>query len=200
MPSDLSNTWVLYDHERSDKDTYENCTRKIGSFSTVEGFWSIFNNYPLVSEIFNDGISKPVLGQREISALSLFKENIKPIWEDPMNSTGGEFVKRRFNKKNPMEEAMIDWENLVLSCIGENLDDSITGVRIIDSSVPNIYKKKSFKTLYRIEIWFSDLSKKDSIEKTLNDILNMDHPLNFKLHSFSNEVELGDVEAERSEA
>lgn len=180
----LENKWTIYDHEKSDKDTYEKSTRELASFSTVEDFWRIFNHYPLVSDIFNNGVEKPTIGSKEITSISLFKNDIKPKWEDPSNRLGGEFSKRRFNKKNPLEEIEQDWENLVLACVGENLNESITGIRIVDSSVPNIYKKKSYKLLYRIEVWFSDISKKNEIEESLRTILNISENdiLYFKEH------------------
>ena len=45
------------------------------------------------------------------------------------------------------------WETLVLSVIGETLDDgdNITGIRVIDKS--NAYKKQ---VNHRVEIWFRD--------------------------------------------
>lgn len=186
----LENKWTLYDHEKSDKDTYEKSTREVGSFSDVEYFWRFFNNYPLVSDIFNNGIDKPIIGSREISSISLFKYGIKPKWEDSRNKLGAEFSKRRFNKKNPLEEVEQDWENLVFAIIGENIDDSITGIRIVDSSVPNIYKKKTYKLLFRIEIWFSDILKKDKIEESMRTLLNVDKNdiIYYKEHNVDKEI------------
>jgi len=57
----LKNTWILYDHTKSDSDTYEASTRKICEFNNVINFWQIFNNYPMPSKLFNDGINRPIM-------------------------------------------------------------------------------------------------------------------------------------------
>lgn len=190
MQMNLENRWTVYDHEKSDKDTYEKSIRELTSFSNVEDFWRFFNNYPRITDIFNNGNEKPTIGSKEISSISLFKNDIRPRWEDPNNKLGAEFSKRRFNRKNPLEELEIDWENLVLACVGENIDESITGIRIVDSSVPNIYKKKSFKLLFKIEIWFSDISKKTKVEECIRNILNIDQCENlyYKEHNKPDEL------------
>lgn len=50
------------------------------------------------------------------------------------------------------------WETIVLSLIGETLDDedNITGARVIDKSNP--YKKQ---VTHRVEIWFRDWSNEE---------------------------------------
>jgi hypothetical protein len=173
----LENCWTVYDHEKSDKDTYEKSTRMIGEFGDVVKFWQVINYYPSPGEIFNNGSFKPGIKGREISSVSIFKKGILPKWEDPQNMYGGEISKRRFNKKNPMEELEEDWYNLLMACVGETMDPSVTGIRIVDSSMQTIDKKskvsKNYKLLFRIELWFSDKSKKNIIEKQFRTLLQM---------------------------
>lgn len=57
----------------------------------------------------------------------LFKEGIKPLWEDPLNERGGYFtIKIEKNKSDKV------WENAVLACITPTRETAacINGVRV----------------------------------------------------------------------
>ncbi len=71
-----------------------------------------------------------------------------PIWEDPANLKGSEYACR---KTMAIEQLDLCWENLVLSLIGETLDDGdeICGIRLVDKSII----KRSPKALYKFELW-----------------------------------------------
>ena len=97
----LKTSWDLYDHEKKENHDYDEGKRFIGSFSDIEGFWSIFNNLPKPSNLFyqkdngkpyfviEDGPDGNPLKTREIASMSLFRKDIKPEWEDPHNKNGG---------------------------------------------------------------------------------------------------------------
>ena len=175
----LKHTWVVYDHMKSDSETYDSSTRKISEFDNVTKFWQIFNNYPLPSKIFNNGALRPLLNLKEITSISVFKKGILPKWEDPMNKKGAEMSKRKFNKKKPLDEIDTNWIDLLMHCIGSNIDSSVTGVRVVDSSSMKKNENSEtfeFKLLYRVEVWFDDISKKSIIEEQFKNILNIDDP------------------------
>lgn len=184
----LKNTWVFYDHTKSDSETYESNTRKLCEISDIVKFWQVFNNYPLPSKLFNNGVHRPLMNSREISSLSVFKKGIVPKWEDPVNKFGAEISKRKFNRKNQLEEVDRDWINLLMMCIGSSIDNGITGIRVVDSSS---YKKNEhtgvsdFKLLYRIELWFDNCSNKTVMEDHFKTILNIDDArlIHYKEHN-----------------
>jgi len=177
----LKYTWVLYDHTKSDSDTYEASTRKICEFNSVVKFWQIFNNYPKPSLLFNNGNYRPTIKisgeNKEISSISVFKKGIFPKWEDKININGAEVSKRKFNKKDPLDELDQNWFDILIACIGGMVDLGITGIRVVDSSA---HKKNEFngnvdfKLLYRIELWFDNVSKRHLIEEQFKNILNID--------------------------
>lgn len=68
---------------------------KLCEVATVEDFWRAFNNIPKPSQIFFDGRSRKRFKDRSVESFSLFKKNIKPEWEDPMNRTGAEWFCRK---------------------------------------------------------------------------------------------------------
>jgi translation initiation factor 4E len=163
----LGDTWVLWEHQKNNKLNYEQNTKELGSFNTIQDFWRYYNNYPYPSVIFSNGTSKPIVSNpdREIASISLFKKGVCPKWEDPKNSNGGEVAIRKFQNVKELDEM---WELLSMLCIGEQFDlsDDITGIRVVDSSI-------SKKALYRIELWFSDKANKDVIENSFKKLLKL---------------------------
>ncbi len=174
----LKDTWIMYDHAKSDSQMYEASRRIVSEFNTVVHFWQILNNYPSPSKLFNNGIYRPVMKckdqTREISSLSVFKKGILPKWEDPKNKYGAEFSKRKFNKKEPLKELDANWIDILVACVGCIMDNSVTGVRVVDSSAPKKNEHtglSEFKVLYRIELWFENIAKKQVIEEQFKNIL-----------------------------
>lgn len=180
----LNDTWIIYDHEKSDNQNYEKSTRKIGEFNTINGFWSFFNNIPKPSDLFYQrDTGKPFYNynneDREVASISMFRDGVLPEWEDPRNKHGGEIILRKFFRKGvaPVEYLDFLWETLAMGCVGEQFinSDNITGIRVVDSSMVN-----DDKPLYRIELWFSNLDFKDSLEKDFKKILAL--PMSDKIH------------------
>lgn len=86
----------------SGQDTFESSLRQIASFQTAEHFWRIYDHLARA----------PQLSQS--TDVHLFREGIKPTWEDPSNKLGGKFVVRLSKGL-----AARFWEELLLGIIGE---------------------------------------------------------------------------------
>lgn len=84
---------------------YEEGVKKICGFQTAEQFWRVY-----------DHIIRPSEHKTTID-YHLFKNGIKPTWEDPMNKDGGKWMVRL--KKGLSAHY---WETLVLAIIGEQFD------------------------------------------------------------------------------
>jgi len=68
----------------------------------VEMFWRYFNN-----------MTKPT--QVRVNAnYHLFKDSIKPMWEDPANAKGGKWVITMKHDRNNMDFLDVLWQNLVI--------------------------------------------------------------------------------------
>jgi len=126
--------------------SYEDCKTKLCEIATVEDFWSAFNSLPKPSQIFFDGKMRKRFSDRAVESFSIFKKNIKPEWEDPMNAKGAELVCRKAFPPQQLDDL---WTNLVLGIIGETLDpaDEICGVRVVDKSVNS-------RVQQRFELWY----------------------------------------------
>ena len=176
----LNDTWVLWEHQKNNDNNYDQNTKELGSFDTLQDFWRYYNNYPVPSAIFSDGVNKPLIQDpdREVASISLFKKGILPKWEDPKNNEGGEIAIRKFKNIQELDEL---WENISMLCVGSQIynPELVTGIRVVDSSIPNK------KALYRVELWFSDKNKKDEIENSFKSLLNLGPfvQIHYKEHS-----------------
>ncbi|CAG8807215.1 24577_t:CDS:2, partial [Racocetra persica] len=88
--------------------SYEENLQTIGTFDTVEAFCRYFN-----------WVKKP--SQLELNTnFHIFKDKIKPMWEDPANANGGKWV---ISMRNP---PLLDrcWTWLVCALVGEELDEN----------------------------------------------------------------------------
>eukprot|EP01123_Difflugia_compressa_P012101 TRINITY_DN505_c0_g1_i3.p1 TRINITY_DN505_c0_g1~~TRINITY_DN505_c0_g1_i3.p1 ORF type:complete len:217 (-),score=41.31 TRINITY_DN505_c0_g1_i3:41-691(-) len=104
-PLQYSWSW-WYDNGDTKTASYGSNLKKIYTFSTVEDFWCLWNNIKSASELS--------LG----SNYHVFKEGIRPLWEDPANSAGGRWI---IQLKNPQLNQL--WMYTVLACIGNVFED-----------------------------------------------------------------------------
>ena len=110
----------------------------------------------------------------------MFKDGIKPQWEDEANAKGSEFriEIKLFNNNDSVQQI---WHKIVSDLVlghAPHIKDGIAGVRI------NM-RQKSFQFVnYRLEVWMMIEDEKDKIiqdikkyleENILNDILRDQH-------------------------
>jgi translation initiation factor 4E len=201
-PIPLKHSWVLWEQLQQSASqaqpevaltgnasaqtaSYTDLTTRVVTIGDVQTFWRYFVNLPQPSHIL--GESKKIVRQdtengptNTLAALMLFKDGIRPEWEDPVNSKGGHFqfnlqLERSRNTKetmlgSAMKEAASNsswltqtdeyWNNIVLGLIGGSLDpeDFVTGVRLVDKIKPP--PKQGGKPVghIRVEVWFRDIS------------------------------------------
>nr|AMA65227.1 eIF4E-1a [Amphidinium carterae] len=154
----LRYNWSIWEQimQSSDKANaqYSDATHKVASFSTVQEFWKLWNHMPQPSELLEQKrmVREQPDGLHVIDAIMIFRENIRPEWEDKWNATGGHF---QFQLKPTVGGGQVDeyWNNLVLGMIGATIEPAgmITGVRLVDKlSGPRA------ANVIRIEVWFSN--------------------------------------------
>ena len=104
--------WYVNYHSTK-KEEYDKSVKLLCSFSDVKDFWRYFIYLKKPSAIPHGG------------QLSLFKENIKPIWEDKENVGGGRFL-LTVNTRT----ADCIWDELVYLTISTHNDffDQINGI------------------------------------------------------------------------
>jgi translation initiation factor 4E len=99
----LRNTWNLFYRPPANKfSDYEKSTLKLASISSVESFWAIYSH-----------LKSPSL-LPTVSDYHIFKDGIRPVWEDEANKRGGKWIVR-------LKKGVADryWEDLLLAIIGD---------------------------------------------------------------------------------
>jgi translation initiation factor 4E len=99
----LKSTWTLFYRPPTNKySDYEKSTIKLASISSVESFWTIYSH-----------LKRPSL-LPSVSDYHIFKEGIRPVWEDEANKRGGKWIIR-------LKKGVADryWEDLLLAIVGD---------------------------------------------------------------------------------
>jgi len=193
-PMPLKYTWCVWEQEQMDetKTKYRDSTRKVAKFSTVQEFWKLWHNVPQPSELLDGKVMVREIEGEEgktetsvIGALMIFREGIKPEWEDKHNARGGHCqyamkpgVPDAEGKLKPgcYPPGQIDefWNNVVLGVIGGTIEPNhaITGIRLVDKL--NVGQKQG--PMLRLEVWFTDYSdsaKMTQLRRSLETSLRM---------------------------
>jgi len=162
----LKCTWAIWEQILPSADAktsrYSDATHKIASFSTAQEFWRYWNHLPQPSELLRQKrmVREEEDGLVQVDALMIFRDGVRPEWEDEMNAKGGHI---EYLLKPSLGGGQIDeyWNNLVLGLIGSAIDPAgmITGVRLVDKlSGPRGTNK------IRLEVWFSKGDDDSSID------------------------------------
>merc|ERR1712125_195339 len=99
-------------------------------------------------------------GANVIDAIMIFRESIKPEWEDETNAKGGHF---QIQLKPNVGGGQIDeyWNNLVLGMVGATIEPAsmITGVRLVDK----LSGPRSANVI-RLEVWFTNYDDNAAVQ------------------------------------
>jgi translation initiation factor 4E len=122
----LDSKWTIW-YERKSEERRPKCLNKVdylkelkkgGTFQTIPAFWSTWNEVQQICSV-------PIEGGVNYH---LFKDNIKPVWEDPKNIKGGKwsFV---LPSATSHQELMKQWMSLMLTILINELgvDSGING-------------------------------------------------------------------------
>lgn len=135
--------WTLYYHIDSQSDNYVSSYKKATSFDTCEGWARVFNNVPDAGVLTSSNCEIHCENQKVI-AYSIFKDDIKPLWEDKRNESGCEWGCRQELNTDYVTEV---WRHLVASMVCGELD--ILGARVVN-------KNTVTRNITKIEVWLGE--------------------------------------------
>ncbi|KAK0096731.1 hypothetical protein PV326_004591 [Microctonus aethiopoides] len=138
----LQHTWTLWYYEPDKSKSWEKSQRIITSFDTAEDFWSLYNHIKLASEL------------RQGCDYSMFKNGIRPMWEDEANKRGGRWL-MQLDKRQRACDLDHFWLEILLCMIGEAFNehsDDICG------AVVNVRTKGD-----KLGVWTADCTKTNSV-------------------------------------
>lgn len=104
----LRNSWTFSVFRKSPgarAEPYEKQMKVLATASTVEQFWGVYTRLVPVSQV------------RDSVDIHMFKDGIRPMWEDEANRDGGKWIIRL--KKGLAHRF---WEELLLAIVGEQFD------------------------------------------------------------------------------
>lgn len=179
--SDKWTFWYVYDishEERKRKKGKARWQREyklndVHTFATIEDFWRLFNNIVGVKDLIPN------------TDYLLFKQGIKPEWEDPKNNDGGKWVITLPLEAAIANEGLEDsceyaWNNIIYMMIGANIDQELYD--IINGIIYSIRDKH-----HRISVWVSDNSEPSLLKKIgakIREVSKFDkeHVLEYQVH------------------
>uniref|UniRef100_A0AAY4BLD4 Eukaryotic translation initiation factor 4E type 2 n=1 Tax=Denticeps clupeoides TaxID=299321 RepID=A0AAY4BLD4_9TELE len=130
--------------------SYEQNIRQIGTVASVEQFWKFYSHLVRPGDLTGH------------SDFHLFKEGIKPMWEDEANKNGGKWIIR-------LRKGLASrfWENIILAMLGEQfmVGEEICGVVVsirFQEDILSIWNKTA-----------SDQVTTSRIRDTLRRVLNL---------------------------
>jgi len=158
-------TWSIWEQIMQSNEkaaAYSDATHKVAQFSTVQDFWKLWNHMPQPSELLEQKrmVREQPDGLHVIDAIMIFRDNIRPEWEDKQNANGGHF---QFQLKPNIGGGQVDeyWNNLVLGMIGATIEPAnmITGIRLVDKlSGPRA------ANVIRLEVWFNSMEDNAQVQ------------------------------------
>lgn len=154
--------WYLIRHGRASVQAanYEHALHQIATATTAEDFWAIYGHLKRPSTLPSN------------SDYQVFREGVKPVWEDPSNERGGKWVIR-------IRKDLADrlWEHLLLALMAGALDScKVCGVVLSVRYAEDI-----------LSVWSSDASDeeaKQSLKEALRAVLCLPPTFNpeYKAH------------------
>lgn len=164
----LNSKWTLWYTKPpvDNNESWAELLKPVVSFSTVEEFWGIFHAIPKVNEL------------PPRSDYHLFRDDIKPEWEDAKNAQGGKWYCQFKGRREDLNEL---WIRALLSVIGETIEKDENEVNGVVFNVR--------KGIVKIGLWTKscDEEKLRAIGETFKKVLKLgdDEKIEFLRHKDS---------------
>lgn len=104
----LKYSWVVWFRPPTPKNNdYEKSMKPLCRISSAQDFWKVFVHLKRPSSL------------PTVSDYHVFKEGIRPVWEDEENKRGGKWIMR-------LKKGVADryWEELLMACIGDQFNEA----------------------------------------------------------------------------
>ncbi|KAI6899942.1 IF4E-domain-containing protein [Hortaea werneckii] len=160
----LKHSWVIYYRPPTSKNSdYEKSIKPLCRIPTAQAFWQVYSHLKYPSAL------------PTVSDYHLFKEGIRPVWEDEENKQGGKWTMR-------LKKGVADryWEELLLALVGDQFaeaSEEVCGAVVSVRSGEDVFS-----------IWTkNDGGRNVKIRETIKRVLNLpaDTSLQWRSHDES---------------
>jgi len=139
----MEDSWSFYAHTYCESNTYNDSMILLGKVTNTFDWATYFRHIVGVEYVMSPTHHVRVHGKRILS-YSLFKNDIRPSWEDAKNCQGCAY---HFRMQMVSEDIANIWKSLNLDCVLGEL--SANGIRIIN-------KINAYSTDIKVEAWFPE--------------------------------------------
>ena len=165
---DEYNNYQHHNNKQIKQEDYSDMVKKIAEFDTIEDFWEIYQF-----------LKKPEQAKHGLE-ISLFKKNIKPMWEDPGNKSGG-----KVSLKIKKEFSNLIWDELVYRLIGNNFP--LIDNEEINGLVFSLKRDSNF-----VQVWFKNFNteKMNAIIASVKKIMSIPDNIELDIRPFNRQKEV----------
>ncbi|XP_017154116.1 eukaryotic translation initiation factor 4E1-like [Drosophila miranda] len=126
----LEHTWTVWHWENDRSKHWSDMLIEVTSFNTVEDFFTVYY------------FIKPPSQLSDFNDYMVFKQGVRPMWEDDINKDGGRWIIMLDKNTKAMNDKL--WQDLLLCSIGECFQHS----NEINGVVINLRKKANKLSLW----------------------------------------------------
>ena len=163
----LQHTWTVYVHGPSDNGTYTASYKPWWTLETCEDFGAFCHFFP-PDEVLKEGTNVMKTMDVYVTTVSIFKDGIKPEWEDPHNHHGHTLTTRYLfgTTKLPFHSL---WKSLLAYLVGHTrLSFDVNGMQMT-------FKRSHKGVMCKVDLWLPPSeSPSESIRRKLKSVLHVD--------------------------
>jgi len=144
----LKDSWTFWCLDPSRSRNWEECLVPLNTFEFVEDFWALFRHLASLNELSSG------------ADYMMFKEGIKPQWEDPRNRRGGRWMIKVEPHNRDQDMNTQAWLELLLLLIGDGVvgEDGGDGANKVTGAVCNVRKLCD-----KLSLWMADSGDEDGV-------------------------------------
>lgn len=161
----LKNAWIIYYRPTTNKNSdYEKSIKPLCRVQSVQAFWTVYSHLKRPSDL------------PTVSDYHIFKEGIRPVWEDEENKRGGKWIMR-------LKKGVADryWEELLMAIIGDQFAEA--GEEVCGAVVSMRLGEDVFS------IWTkNDGGRNVKIRETIKRVLNLPADTNLQWRSHDESI------------
>jgi translation initiation factor 4E len=160
----LPHAYTLRSHSESNGQSYKTSHYHVLDLETIADWITLRRNLQPGSVFAVPGLSYRHRG-RTISGFSLFRDGVRPEWEDSRNENGFTCSLRGTLSSPAIDEL---WNDLVVDFVRGGLDECVLGLQLTRKCIRRT-------ACVKFDVWCSSLGSSDAVLEALNGLHSLEH-------------------------